>query len=388
MEDRISTYPGRVKLTPVEGQENTYDMERMDSPIQQGTPINKISLLKDATAALYGLGADAVPDDVLAFVGKYNEHWWSLLHGQAYSYTKYEADVFTDISADTSFYLFYTSLSAAAVSTSAVIAYSKTVSVSDDGTISLVDPTTITLTTANATESKLSNVVDTLVKNAPCYVTTTYKSMAGNVIYLPSGTTSGIGSSGIQHTLYYNYYSDNYAYISFGANGSANPRAQTVTSSPHTIQVPAGETTYEHSTDRNAYPDSGTVDSITYTYLGVPFDGLINNLLPNIETGSWAGTITSTTGVYSKTITFAYPPKFVYILGAKSYQYGVGALFIGGVNTGISIFSQGGATPKADMYNPYYVSWSNDNKTLTLSEVGHMLAFNTSEVTYNYVSFF
>lgn len=83
MEDRISTYPGRIKLTPVEGQENTYDMERMDSPIQQGTPINKISLLKDATAALYGLGADAVPDDVLAFVGKYNEHWWKVTDTQS-----------------------------------------------------------------------------------------------------------------------------------------------------------------------------------------------------------------------------------------------------------------------------------------------------------------
>lgn len=31
---------------------------------QQGTPLNKATLLKDATAALYGLGTDAVPDDV------------------------------------------------------------------------------------------------------------------------------------------------------------------------------------------------------------------------------------------------------------------------------------------------------------------------------------
>lgn len=32
---------------------------------QQGDPINKDTLLKDATAGLYGLGSDAVPDDVL-----------------------------------------------------------------------------------------------------------------------------------------------------------------------------------------------------------------------------------------------------------------------------------------------------------------------------------
>ena len=70
MQDRVPLYPGRVKLVPVAGQENTYDMVRADSPTQEGTPLNKDSLLKDATAALFGLGADAVPDDVLAFLSK------------------------------------------------------------------------------------------------------------------------------------------------------------------------------------------------------------------------------------------------------------------------------------------------------------------------------
>ena len=68
MQDRVSLHPGRVKLVPVAGQENTYDMVRADEPTQDGTPLNKDSLLKDATAALYGLGADAVPDDVLALL--------------------------------------------------------------------------------------------------------------------------------------------------------------------------------------------------------------------------------------------------------------------------------------------------------------------------------
>lgn len=35
---------------------------------QVGDALNKYNLLKDATAALYGLGADAVPDDVLALL--------------------------------------------------------------------------------------------------------------------------------------------------------------------------------------------------------------------------------------------------------------------------------------------------------------------------------
>lgn len=66
MKDRVSVHPGRVKLTPVAGEQNTYDMVRADSPTQEGTPLNKNTILKDTTAALYGLGTDAVPDDVLS----------------------------------------------------------------------------------------------------------------------------------------------------------------------------------------------------------------------------------------------------------------------------------------------------------------------------------
>lgn len=66
MRDRVPRYPGRVKLTPVSGQVNVYDMTRADSPTQEGDPINKSTLLKDSTADLYGLGSDAVPDDVFS----------------------------------------------------------------------------------------------------------------------------------------------------------------------------------------------------------------------------------------------------------------------------------------------------------------------------------
>lgn len=66
MQDRVSQYPGRIKLTPVSGQENVYDMEWADNPSVVGTPLNKNSLLKDATAALFGLGANALPDGVFS----------------------------------------------------------------------------------------------------------------------------------------------------------------------------------------------------------------------------------------------------------------------------------------------------------------------------------
>lgn len=65
MQDRVPLYPGRVTLTPVAGQANTYDMTRADQPTQEGTPLNKATLLKDYTANLLGLSNTAVPDDAL-----------------------------------------------------------------------------------------------------------------------------------------------------------------------------------------------------------------------------------------------------------------------------------------------------------------------------------
>lgn len=68
MKDRVPTYPGRVKLTPVEGQENTYDMTRADQPTQAGTPLNKATLLKDETAEKFGFETtgDTTVDDILS----------------------------------------------------------------------------------------------------------------------------------------------------------------------------------------------------------------------------------------------------------------------------------------------------------------------------------
>ena len=63
--DRVPTHPGRVKLIPVDGQANTYDMVRADEPIVEGTPINKVLFdsivsVAEATLAVDGwtLGAD------------------------------------------------------------------------------------------------------------------------------------------------------------------------------------------------------------------------------------------------------------------------------------------------------------------------------------------
>lgn len=67
MKDRIPLYPGRVKLTAVDGQPGVYDMVRADEATEQGTPLSKATLLDDDTAALYGLTGDAATvNNVLA----------------------------------------------------------------------------------------------------------------------------------------------------------------------------------------------------------------------------------------------------------------------------------------------------------------------------------
>ena len=68
MQDRVPKYPGRVKLIPVAGQENVYDMVRADEPQQEGTALNKANLMTDATAALFGRSSSAVPNDALAAI--------------------------------------------------------------------------------------------------------------------------------------------------------------------------------------------------------------------------------------------------------------------------------------------------------------------------------
>lgn len=69
MKDRLPTKPGRVALTDEDTNVTKYYILAMaDDPVEEGTGLNKASLLTDATAALFGLTSAAVPDDVLALI--------------------------------------------------------------------------------------------------------------------------------------------------------------------------------------------------------------------------------------------------------------------------------------------------------------------------------
>ncbi|MBM6938458.1 hypothetical protein H7U37_07975 [Pseudoflavonifractor phocaeensis] len=79
MKNRVPKYPGRIKLKDVlTGEERLYDMTRADEPTEEGTPINKETLLTDQTAALYpGLTGDSTPNDAYAFLGGYTQWRWN-----------------------------------------------------------------------------------------------------------------------------------------------------------------------------------------------------------------------------------------------------------------------------------------------------------------------
>ncbi len=65
MKDRQPTRPGRVRITPENGEAYYAVMEMADEPTEVGTPPTKANLLKDSTADLFGGDSNMVPDDAL-----------------------------------------------------------------------------------------------------------------------------------------------------------------------------------------------------------------------------------------------------------------------------------------------------------------------------------
>lgn len=106
MKDRTSKYPGRVRLVPVEGMANTYTLSWADEPLQEGTPLNKATLLSDTVAAALRLSqtdpsvSDAFAGVVTGFAqvtvserlptpsdGGYAGHLWVIFSGGSDGYS-------------------------------------------------------------------------------------------------------------------------------------------------------------------------------------------------------------------------------------------------------------------------------------------------------------
>ena len=302
MQDRVPLYPGRVTLTPVSGQANTFDLVRADQPTQEGTPLDKATLLKDVTAALYGLGTGAVPDDVLAELGKYKQYWW---RRRTPSKTQY-VEKLTNVTAD--------------AENSGIPSYGTTVYVSNTiyfdpttgGDITLVNPEEVVLDSWDS-ESTGAVQVSKITAKAPCYLKV--RNVASEkTYYLPTGSTATVwyGGNGTMQVR----YQDNAKSVKFGRSSSVPVIAKVVTN--ELGNIPAGDWEYLQSSTRSAYPDSGTSGGYEYEYLGIPLDNAVT--APKIATGFYKGT--GTYDSQNKTsITFPFAPKWLMIYDKSFASY-------------------------------------------------------------------
>lgn len=257
---------------------------------QLGTALNKENLLRDNTAALYGLGTDAVPDDVFAWLGKYNQYWWKKrVYVEATGYEEKQT-VATD-----AVNLLYANDS----TTTNTILYSDSISINQStGTVSLKNLSTVTLSFNKYTRRELISLF------AGKYIRGVEGS--SSTIYLV-GTKIGQSPTGTNGDLQQEFDPDSetgrFIRITY-------PGLKVITSQKVDTSI-IGDWSYLQSSNRNAYPDSGIVDGYEYMYLGKPYENFIE-VPVEIEALSYTGT--GTYGTANKnTLTFSKTPKIVFI---------------------------------------------------------------------------
>lgn len=223
------------------------------------------SILSNETKALYGLGPGAVPNDVLALLGKYKQHWWRRrVHTRTWEIS---------LSSDG------TNIS---ISENETVQYSSTCHIDFYGKIFLDNPQT----SVPVNYSNLDAINAAISSNYWSYGRWSDRS---NFWYggAPVGTYGGFTPGNTLRQVIANMTSEN-----------------------------IGEWEFITSNNRNAYPDSGNKDGFDYQYIGVPLDNAVT--APNIETGSYVGT--NTYGESNQnTLTFGFKPKIVIIVGHNFY---------------------------------------------------------------------
>lgn len=269
------------------------------------------------TKTLYGLGTDAVPDDVFAWLGKYNQYWW-----KKRSYVEVSGYEEKQTAATTTVDLLYANDN----TTTNTISYSDSISIGQGtGTVYLKNPSTVTLSYNKYRESELINLF------AGKYI----KGVEGSstTIYLV-GAKIGQKPLGTNGNLLQNSDSDSetgrYICITY-------PALKVITSQQVTTPT-IGDWSYLQSSNRNAYPDSEIVDGYEYVYLGKPYENFLG-VPVEIEALSYTGTGTYN-NLNKNTLTFSKTPKIVFIHdGTTSLGIFINGLTRALTTTGISTSS-------------------------------------------------
>lgn len=304
---------------------------------QTANTYSKEQIMAPNIPALYGLDSDAVPTDVLAWLGKYNQYWWRRAQIIPVEVKK---DITQDYKVNST--------------STRQIYYASQVSVSETGEIDLVNQSTLSITGSLTSATQLKNL-------APCYIKN-IDSAPQTVFYLPENST--VGQSDTNQTIYF--------LAGIYLSSTAAVKAKIVTG-----EIGKGEYEYIQSTNRYAYPDSGEQDGYEYQYLGIPFENSVGPMM-KIETGSYVGT-----GTYGasnpNSLTFEFEPKIWGIIfdkyGTKNGDVVLALLLWGVPETSQSFrFFSGGTGLQCNGidYVDRTVSWYSSNGVNDqLNESGH-----------------
>ncbi len=281
MDDRNVQYPNRFQLTKVDGTDDIYEIIPAPGKVYtEGTFINKFALLKDTTAALFGLDVSNVPDDVLAFLGKYNQYWWK---------RRVNSSHWEEVRGSS---IYYTITYGMYSDTETTINYSSTIDIDSNGNVSLGSPT-------NTIQVSYNNYTRLSTLRGKYFKGTGYNGHADDSPVTQKTDTNKI------------YYVDEgAAYSRLNKNNPYYTDMYAREVSSEWVDG-AGDWEYVRSSTRNAYPDSGIHDGYEYQFLGIPFE---NSVLPlRVETGSYVGT--GTYGVNNPcSLTLPFEPK-LFIVG-------------------------------------------------------------------------
>ena len=315
MQDRVPAtgQEGRVLITPESGSPYYAKIEMADNPSQVGTPFNKENILQDMTAGMFSLDENAVPNNIFSYLGKYAEHWWRRTTDVGYELVVSAPSLIL--------------VGDAGMGGGDTIQYSTSVSILDTGAVTLDNP--ITISPYNDGVSILRGKYFTSTKLSGVY----YAEPDASV----NETNTGV--------LYW--------YVECGQVTAQQ------TSTP--------QTDYVYSTDRNAYPDSGTQGGYEYQYLGVPYDNAVEPT--RIETGTYVGT-----GTYPAILNFNIKPLIVFWGGSGRY-------------TGFGIRGQTSVKTADDSssnsQNFIGITWGESSVSWTS---GSWDGFNTAGTTYRYLA--
>ncbi len=318
---------------------------------EQVGAFTKQETLTPETAALYGLSSSAIPDDVLSFLGKYNQHWWrrreSKSHYEAVISQATEEDVLNTVNA------FMVNIN-----------YSSDITISSSGKVTLLAP----IKNLTIEENDLSRS-GTGVSKA-----NTLKGKYWN------GTM--IGPSDYERDLGDRYTAPNAPNAKMTDYGDY--KKLTLQSSAVSTKFVDGIGPWEYvqSNDRKAYPDSGIVEGVEYQYLGIPFANIVT--APTIVTGSYVGTgdYNSGTGWGSSnptSLTFDFAPKLLIIGWQETLDNGFFSSNLGERVTSDNYYSiyTGALTTQFKQYRGFgdpsgsYAKKSSDGKTITWYATGH-----------------